>query len=242
MGLFDFLKKERDGKSSPVTGDLSAISEIRTHLKGLCERNFNFIATINEEPTAFGSIFLELPEKNNSIVIDVLMPKYGNSLIENSKKVKIDYTVDGVMHSFGTKFLGTVEGKFPSIIIASPSIIRRIQRRKSFRVSPPIDNQISVELAKGTIEKAVDIGEGGLSFYTRKEISPGKIFDKVTFSLPACNKQITAKAVVKDFIKGLRGTIKNRCGIEFIDIEMHDRDSIAYYVIIRQKETAQRRI
>jgi c-di-GMP-binding flagellar brake protein YcgR len=239
MGFFDFLKKDKYDLSVLFSEDLITLAQMTVHLNEVCRRNTHLIAIIDERPTTFRSSFLELVGENDSVVIDILMPKYGNRFIETSSKVRIDYTFEGIMYYFETRYIETVSGRFPSIKIAFPGIIKKIQKRGSFRVSPPIDNPILVEVMEGFTEEIADISEGGISFYTHRserEMGVGTIFEEVTFKLPTIDHPITAKAIVRLFIKGSGLTIKNKCCLEFISMKMHDKDSIAHYAIVRQRE------
>lgn len=205
------------------------------------QKNTRLIAAIDERPATYSSMFLEVG-KGSSIIIDILMPKHGNGLLISSKNIKIDYTFEGIGYYFGTKFIEMINGSFPSIKIAFPSIIKKIQRRFAFRVSPSTDNPVNVELISGIAEAISDISEGGLSFYTRfteEKMRVGMILDRVILKLPAVDRKITTKAIIKNYIKG-SGGVRNRCGVEFVDISMSDKNSIAYYVITRQKEIARR--
>ncbi|MBI3814327.1 MAG: flagellar brake protein [Nitrospinae bacterium] len=242
MGLFDFIKK--DGISDDImrvifSDDLITPNQIKSNLEEACKRNNHLIATIDERARTFSSTFIELGKGNDFVLIDLLMPKDGIHLIEASNRVIIDYNLEGVMYSFEAKFVEIVKGRFSSIKITFPSVIKKIQKRNAFRVSPSMENPVVVEVKEGLVEEVADISEGGLSFYTRRaeeELSVGTIFEKLTFKLQTMHGQITIKAVVRSFIKASVAGVKNKCCVEFMNMRMADKDAIAHYVVVRQRE------
>lgn len=245
MKLLDLFKKDKESNELKVlsSDDLITAVQMRTNLEEVCKRKTTIIITIDESPITFNTMLLEMGNGDNHIIIDTLMPKHGNRLIESSSSVKIDYNIEGVMYSFETRFIEMVSGKFPSIKIAFPSIIKKIQKRKAFRVSPPVDNPITVKIMDGINEKVADISEGGLSFYTNQaenRLEVGKTLENVTFIIPTVDRHIVTKAVIRSFIKGSDGT-KNRCGVEFIAMRIADKDSIANYCLIRQVESIRKK-
>jgi c-di-GMP-binding flagellar brake protein YcgR len=182
-------------------------------------------------------MFLEIEKGCSTVIIDTVLPKHGNQHIESSKSIRVEYKIDGVLHYFDTRFIRMVEGRLPSIKIAFPSSVKKVQKRKFFRVSPSVDNPIIVEVKEGFVEKVGDISENGLTFFTRrsdKEIKIEMVFERMKFSLPKADKEIIAKVLVRCFTKG--SELKNRCGVEFINISLQDKDSLAQYVTVRQRE------
>ncbi|MBI3584986.1 MAG: flagellar brake protein [Nitrospinae bacterium] len=244
MGVFDFLKKDAESNSGIIfSDDLVMATQIRKNLEYVCQKNTQITVAIDERLITFRSIFLEVGAKNDFVVIDVLIPEQGNHFMKPSSKIKIDYTIEGIMYSFESKYIETISGRFSSIKIEFPSVIMKIQRRRHFRVSPPIDKPITVKLTDSINEKVADISEGGVAIYTRlteKELTVGKVFEKAMLSLPTVNQNIMAKTVVRSLIKGFRADIKNKCGMEFMDMRMHDKDLIASYVLTRQREIIQK--
>src|SRR3989338_3379708 len=188
MKLLKILKKDIKSDTQIIfSDDLVMETHIRKNLGYVCQKNNQLTVTLDERPMTYRSIFLEVGDYNNFVVIDTLIPDYGNQLFKTSRKIGIDYSVEGIMHSFDTKFIETVNGRFLSIKLAFPNLIRKIQRRKHFRVSPSIDKPITVKVTDIVSEKAADISEGGLAVYTRlteKEFVLEKVFEKIILRLP----------------------------------------------------------
>lgn len=246
MKLLDFLKKDKetDILKSTSTDDLILTTQIRKNLEFINLNKIPLITTIDNRTTTYKSMLLEFEMENKHIMIDSLMPNHGNEIITTSNNISIGYNIEGIMYYFDSKFIEMVNEKFHSIKIAFPSIIKKVQKRNAFRVSPPNGNPITVKVEEGITEIITNISEGGISLYTQcteGEMSVGTIFEKVTFKLPTMDRYIITKAKVKSFIKG-SGVSKNRCGIEFIDMRMADKDSIANYVLIRQMEMIRNRV
>ncbi|MBI4377691.1 MAG: flagellar brake protein [Nitrospinae bacterium] len=247
MKLFDFLKKDRESDilKSLISDDLTTPAQMMVNLREVCKRKTTLIVTIDDGPSTFRTMLLETGKENEPVIIDTLMPKHGNQFIESSNGIKIDYNLEGTMYSFQTKYIEMMSGRFTAIKIAFPSIIKKIQKRNSYRVSPPIDKPIIVTILKGVTEEVADISEGGLSFYSRNsanKLSIGTVLERVSFELPTIDRHIETSAVVRTFIKGSRGTVKNRYGIEFINMNMPDKDSIANYALVRQIETIRKKM
>ncbi len=244
MKLLNFLKKDIESDAQMIfSDDLVMEAHIRKNLEYVCQKNSQFTITLDERPMTYKSIFLEVGDHNNFVVIDTLIPDYGNQLFKTSNKIGIDYSIEGIMYSFDTKFIETVNGRFLSIKLAFPTLVKKIQRRRHFRVSTPIDKPIIVKLTDGINEKVADISEGGVAIYTRlteRELAIGKVFEKAMLSLPNVNQNIMAKTVVRNLFKGFRENVKNKCGMEFMDMRLHDKDLIASYVLTRQREIIQK--
>lgn len=246
MKLLDFLKKDKetDILKATSTDDLILTTQIRKNLEFINLNKIPLIASIDNRTTTYKSMLLELEMENKHIMIDSLMPNHGNEIITTSNNISIGYNIEGIMYYFDSKFIVMVNEKFPSIKIAFPSIVKKVQKRNAYRVSPPMDNPLSVKVVEGVTEKIADISEGGLSFYskrTEKEMPVGTVFEKVTFKLPTMDRHIIAKAKVKSFIKSSDPS-KSRYGMEFIEMRMADKDSIANYVLIRQMEMIRNRV
>ncbi len=215
---------------------LNTQAEIKSNLEYACNRNLQLVLKIDDMPVTFSSVFLEMEKGCSAVIIDTVIPKDGNRHIESSKSIRVEYKIDGVLHYFDTRFVRMVEGKLSSIKIAFPSTVNKVQRRKFFRVSPSVDNPIIVKIMEGFTEKVADISECGLVFFTRrsdKEIKIGMVFERMKFSLPKEDREIITSGLVRCFIKG---SVKNRCGIEFINMRLQDKDFIAQYVIMRQRK------
>jgi c-di-GMP-binding flagellar brake protein YcgR len=243
MGILNFSKKTVDDNHLLFSSDLIMQTQMRKNLEYVCQKNLQLIAVLDERVHTFSSIFLEIGKNNSFVVIDILIPDHGNQFLKTSAKMRIDYTIEGIMYSFDTKFIEAVNGRFPSIRIAFPSTIKKIQRRRHFRVSPSVDKPIIVRLIKGIDEKVADISEGGLAIYTHlteRELALEKVFERLIFRLPHVNCNIITKAVLRNLIRGNGESIKNRCGIEFVDIGISDRGLIASYVLMRQRESISR--
>jgi len=243
MGFFNFSKKITEDNHLMLSNDLIMQMQIRKNLEYVCQKNVQLTAVLDEMPHNFSSIFLETGKNNDYLVIDTLIPDYGNQLLKASGKIRIDYKVEGIMYSFDTIFRETINRRFPTIKIIFPTFIKKIQRRKHFRVSPSINKPIIARLTDEIDEKVADISEGGLAIYaflTERELILGKVFERLIFRLPNTNQNIMTKAVVRNLIRGNGEAVKNRCGIEFIDMRPPDIDLIASYVLARQRESISR--
>jgi c-di-GMP-binding flagellar brake protein YcgR len=244
MKIFGFLKQDRESDAQVVfSDDLMMAAQIRKNLEYVCQRNSQLTVSLDDRPMTYKSLFLEVGDYNNFVIIDALIPEHGNMLLKTSSRIRIDYAIEGIMYSFDSKFIETIIGRFSSVKIAFPTFITKIQRRKHFRVSPSIDKPIIVKLTEGFNERAADISEGGLAIYTgltERELAVGNVFENVMLRLPTANQDIVTKTVVRNLIRGEGEANKKKCGMEFIGIRLKDKDLIASYVIARQREIIQK--
>jgi len=128
MKLFGFLKKDIEADVQVIfSDDLAMVTQIRKNLEYVCQKNIQLTVTLDERPTTYKSIFLEVGSYNNFVIIDSLIPEYGNQLLKTSGKIRIDYAIEGIMYSFDTKFIDTIVERFPSVKIAFPTLIKKIQ-------------------------------------------------------------------------------------------------------------------
>jgi c-di-GMP-binding flagellar brake protein YcgR len=247
MKFFDFLRKgrESDKLKSLISDDLVTPAQMMVNLGEVCKRKTTLIVTIDDGKSTFRTILLEIGKENEPIIIDTLMPKHGNKFIESSRSIRIDYNLEGIMYSFQTKYLELVSGRFAAIKIAFPSIIKKIQKRSAFRVSPSVDKPIFVMILKGVTEKVADISEGGFSFYSydsADKLLIGTVLKRISFELPTIDRHIETSAAVRNFIKGSTVTVKNRYGIQFINMGTADRNSIAKYTLVLQIESIRKKM
>src|SRR4030067_434488 len=142
------------------------------------------------------------------------------------KNVQLTAVLDEMPHNFSSIFLET--GKNNDYLVIDT-------------LFPDYGNQLLISSGKIRIdEKVADISEGGLAIYaflTERELILGKVFERLIFRLPNTNQNIMTKAVVRNLTRGNGEAVKNRCGIEFIDMRPPDIDLIASYVLARQRES-----
>jgi len=94
MKLFGFLKKDIEADVQVIfSDDLAMVTQIRKNLEYVCQKNIQLTVTLDERPTTYKSIFLEVGSYNNFVIIDSLIPEYGNQLLKTSGKIRIGHHV-----------------------------------------------------------------------------------------------------------------------------------------------------
>lgn len=136
------------------------------------------------------------------------------------------------------------------ICIRFPEIIERIQRRTSFRLEPPLGTRIHVIINSTKHEMTVtNVSQGGalVSFKkgaTKKPILQagehlrglGLVFPSDEEVLKVNIKKASVKRLEKDPL-----TNRYRYGLQFIDIEKNDRDTLIDLIFRFQRELLRKR-
>lgn len=223
--------------------DLTNLEEIRFHIQKNYKQNTKLDIKIDNEPISYSSIFVEIAFGGGAegILMDTLVPSSGNSLIKESKKVTISYSVNGADYTFDSRYLSIVAKRFDFIKIAFPKVIRKIQKRKFLRVTPSYLSPLKVDLGDRITDNVGDISIGGLCFFTSRneeELYRGKVFSNISFALPSDKHKIYTKAIVRLFVgnREAQGKARNKCGVEFIGLKPADEDAIGRYASERQRD------
>lgn len=242
MGIFG---KERPlvAQATAFSDELAGGDQIRLHFKKLPENHIAFNARIDEHATRFRSMYLGYPSPNkDEILVDSLIPEYGNTYIGESSKISILYKFEGAIHTFTSRYLGVGDNGLASFRISLPSTISRFQKRKTLRVSPSSSAPMSLNLGFGYAEDVVNISIGGVCFYTWRspdEIKSGQILQNVSFRLPFEEHELHVKAIVRTCIRNYAPILrkgKSKCGVEFVDLNQTYIDAITKYVSDRMRE------
>lgn len=242
MGIF---RKEGSliARTTAFSDELAGYGKIRPHFKKLPENHIAFNARIDEHATRFRSLYLGCPSPDkNEILVDGLIPEYGNIYMGESSKISILYKFEGAIHTFTSRYLGGGGNGFASFRILLPNTISRFQKRKTLRVTPSDSAPMSLNLGWGYAEEVINISIGGVCFYTWRspdEIKSGQILQNVSFRLPFEKRELRAKAIVRTCIRNYAPILKrgkSKCGVEFVDLDQTCVDAITKYVLNRLRE------
>ncbi len=217
---------------------------------------------LDKEHASYQSMLLDIFPQMGYILIDSLVPEQGDKLIKKSKMVLVNYKLSGVIHTFRSRYLKEILGKYPSFAIAIPDKIVVKQKRNYYRVSPsPSENVVvgfrnsaspgetsggafGYEPGEIVYERVLDISGGGLRFATRvgeEVLSPGVVLDPLIIELPK-GTVIICKGVVRRLSRNPRNTEKPYiCGVEFYKLRERERQNITRYVVRRQVEEIRKR-
>ncbi|MSP62660.1 MAG: flagellar brake protein [Myxococcales bacterium] len=160
-------------------------------------------------------------------------------------RVAVECTHGGVKHDFWTRRVGEVlrpEG--PALLLAPPEDFCRLQRRQYFRVGAPDGSQAVVASASGLagVRRLIDLGGGGVSVQlaTDDELPADTAITRVEVRLPGEEPFVTSGQV-----RHLDGSTTSdggrRCGIEFGELAMRERERLIRYAIRRERELLGRR-
>ncbi len=239
MGLLDIFKKRSGSETSPIEE-----WETRSKIKRCCDNRYTVSVEIDEHAVEFMSIFLECNPDKGWIMIDRLVPEKGNEYIGKSKSLRVTFRDNGVIHSFDSRYLGSVSGGKGGIKIAFPVRIEAAHRREFFRVEPSLKNPVTIHVIVDDdppleFETAMrDISEGGLSFRVGEEtflsLKPGRHLKEIRFSLPV-RGTIRTKGIIRAAYTEENEKIYT-CGVEFLELTDSQMNKIYQYVVDRQRE------
>lgn len=241
----DIFKKEKQlvAQMTAFSDKLTSFDKIRHHFQKLPKNYIAFDMRIDEYATRFRSLYLGCQlSKQNEILVDSLIPEYGNTYIGESSKISILYKFEGAIYAFTSRYLGIDDGGFASFKISLPNTISRFQRRKTLRVNPSASTPMSLNLGFGYAEEVINISMGGICFYTWRspdEIKSGQILQNVSFRLPFEKRELHAKAIVKTYTRNYAPILrkgKSKCGVEFLDLSQKCINAITNYISNRMRE------
>lgn len=192
------------------------------------------------------TLFLKILQRGGEvlILIDKLMSEaLVNELIKN-KIIVFLYSVDKVWCAFKTIIAG-YDKKSGYFVVKFPSSICRQQRRRFFRVSTTVDNDINISF-KSKFEKesfrVFDISEGGLSFKAQNhnDFEADDVFEASLYFSSGIfiNASVKVKTISKAFSSA---GAYFKVGAEFVHIQKQDRELIAKYILERQIEEIHKR-
>ncbi len=241
MGILDIFKSSGQ-KKDYTTDDLILLEEISEHLKTIEPKNVQWSVQINGRGPHYKSFFAGPSKKRkDGLLIDVLMPDAGNSLLRDKKNLNVYYRYEGAEYSFTARYLGDEKGEFDSLVISRPERIKKKQKRKAYRVDTTVSMPIRVQLDNDT-EEVADLSVGGFSFYTNLNLDRYRTSSdplRFTLKIPSQNKVMEMAGVVRifNFIPSKR---KSKCAIEFIKPKEKDIQTISKYIMGRQREILNR--
>lgn len=243
MGIFDFLGDLGSGRatSSPL-----AKWERDSNIKLSCQQQLPVSVTIDEHVIEPISLFIEARPDKGWIIIDNLVPEEGNNYIKKSESIRISYRVDNIGYNFKSAYIDHIQKDgYPALKIAYPQEIKTQQRRKFFRVEPPIEEPVNVTIKTNSavplhIERDLrDLSEGGLSFAIKisesfhLDIKKGKELEEIHFTLPDYGP-IKISGIIRGIFRSEGENLI--CGVEFSEIKDSDMSKIYRYVVDRQRD------
>jgi len=143
--------------------------------------------------------------------------------------VKIVFVKGKDMYSFRAEIIGNIWNKIPKIKIALKSPLKKIQRRKYYRLATHIPTEFHLEKQENKKHTGVI-----------KNISGGGVLLAASLDLKNCGVlNLKGKVVRKDKNeKGLK--YKYLYGINFMDINEKNRDIIIKYIFEEQRKLRNR--
>jgi c-di-GMP-binding flagellar brake protein YcgR len=222
FGLFERLKEERTPLQLTVFG-----------------RNYERLSVVTGVKSG----------KSESCLLIDSPPRLAEDIPEHTGlKVKIEFLdKDRIQYAFRSEIVRVIG---EDIWLAFPEYVERIQRRKHFRIAPPMGTKISF-LRDGKPQEAsvINLSEGGalLSFSlgTREgpKLWPGEEFRSL--HLRCFGERVSAefrvrKAIVKRAEKNPQVT-NPVYAFQFLDMESKDKQALQVFIFQCQREMLQRR-
>ena len=201
--------------------------------------NVNSKCEILVDDKVYKSSIQDIGEDYIGISTPIANGKYA-PLIRN-EQITVIYYDENNLYGFNTSVIGRRMDKIPIILLAMPKDIKKIQRRKFFRVSllknveylkvdPNISDSTFNRLIKNleAFNKGliIDLSGGGLKLKTKEEV---KVEDRFIIKIPLEYENVF---VISDCIRAFRDINTNLyvSGFSFFNIERNTQDKIIAYI------------
>ena len=203
------------------------------------------------------------------LLIDTLIPKIeGIRALETASKLEVGFRLNKVPYTFYAKFLAISDDSSPQVTISYPEAVFIHQFRNAFRISPTLEQPISVNIKfkafqeneaeeetgeegenteiAGTIKDfeeagnfVEDISIDGMAFLTKSDkLSVGKEI-YLDFTVPGVD-HFKTRAVVMNLSRADSSKYPFKCGIRFEEIPDTAKDRIYQYLIQLQRRELKR--
>ncbi|AJA47903.1 putative glycosyltransferase [Clostridium pasteurianum DSM 525 = ATCC 6013] len=214
-------------------------SNINFNMNSKCE------VFIEEDSSVYKSSIQDMGKGYIGISIPVCNGKYA-PLSEN-QQVTVVYYDKNNLYGFNANVIGRKKDKIPIILLSMPEDIKKVQRRKFFRVNllkeveylkadKNISDSTFNELIKNpkNFKKAlmIDLSGGGLRLKTKEEI---KLGDRFIIKIPLQQEEIF---VIDDCVRVYKDTDSNLyvSGFSFVNIDTKVQDKIIAYLFWIMRE------
>lgn len=201
--------------------------------------NVNSKCEILVDDKVYKSSIQDIGEDYIGISTPIANGKYA-PLIRN-EQITVIYYDENNLYGFNTSVIGRRMDKIPIILLAMPKDIKKIQRRKFFRVSLlknveylKVDQNISDSTFNRLIKNLeafnkgliIDLSGGGLKLKTKEEV---KVEDRFIIKIPLEYENVF---VISDCIRVFRDINTNLyvSGFSFFNIERNTQDKIIAYI------------
>lgn len=201
--------------------------------------NVNSKCEILVDDKVYKSSIQDIGEDYIGISTAIANGKYA-PLIRN-EQITVIYYDENNLYGFNTSVIGRRMDKIPIILLAMPKDIKKIQRRKFFRVSLlknveylKVDQNISDSTFNRLIKNLeafnkgliIDLSGGGLKLKTKEEV---KVEDRFIIKIPLEYENVF---VISDCIRVFRDINTNLyvSGFSFFNIERNTQDKIIAYI------------
>ena len=187
-------------------------------------------------------------ESNNTVILDSARGDALNQELMAGKTAEFITHLDGVSITFSTGAVHLIEyDKLPSLRIALPKSLVRLQRREHFRVPLPIANPVKCIVPSRSDEDRepitahiVDIGCGGIAIVERGGrlgSETGQILTGCRLLLPNAEPIVTALEVRNSAqIRLPNGAFQTRLGCKFIDLPIAMANHLQRFVMNIERE------
>lgn len=200
---------------------------------------------IDEDNSVYKSSIQDMGEDYIGIAIPICEGKYA-PLKENEQVTVVYYDKDN-LYGFNTNVIGRKRDTIPIILLSVPKSIKKIQRRKFFRVNLLKDVEylkVDKDLSASTFNKLIknpknftkalmiDLSGGGIRLKTKEEIKSG---DRFIIKISLDNEDVF---VIDDCIRVYKDLDSNLyvSGFTFVNIDAKVQDKIIAYVFRVMRE------
>jgi c-di-GMP-binding flagellar brake protein YcgR len=230
--MFDIKKLKED----PDINIYSKKQEIHSIIKGFANQKRPLILY----PVPFNDEYTTniLKVKDDSIMIDSMIPKSGNLKLLESSYVKVTFKFNDNEHYFLSKLYNyQKEGDYFVFDIYKPIEILSLEKRKFFRIEPSLSEPVNISFFfnnKYTSTKIFDISGEGFSFLLDFPLEKYTVLENVSLKFPFGPNEIKIRLEIKSSIR--LDNLKYKIGGQAINIKPLEQDIVFRYIFKRQRE------
>ncbi len=228
---------ERVTKRAQVAGLLERIRKARCLLN----------VRVPGERQLFSSMLLRVSSLDDYLLIDELVPRYGNELMREELEVTVSAFLQGVIYEAAAQVIAVgEENNVPIFRLELPPALAVMQRRQHHRVELPAGASMPVHCTVGSNRlvrgEVQNISLGGLCFQVDKrqarDMNVGAVIKRCVIE-PRPEMRIVATVQVRNASPPTTQSNIRRVGVRFLDMDKPAQAALHQLVIALERAEVQ---
>jgi c-di-GMP-binding flagellar brake protein YcgR len=236
------LTEARAEQAEPNT--LITYTRVAERLERIRKARCLLIIKIPGETQTFSSALLRVSSLEHYVLIDELVPRFGNDLLAKGTRITATAYFQGVIHDLETRVLDVgAENNVPIFRLDLPAQLSFSQRRRHHRAQLPAGASVPVHcmvgpdrLIRGEIQ---NISVGGLCFQLDKRharaINVGDIIKRCVIE-PSPGERIEAALEVRNTSMLTPQSNQRRVGAKFLELDAKTLSRVQHLVVALERE------